>query len=103
MPATKRQTQAQGGRWGSGGRLFRTILGAISALTYYTLAIRPWLLGWGATAEEIEYSFARRRPGARSRVYDHPSGNGSGFSGIDLALACSAGPGARGVLHLRSA
>ena len=32
--------------------MFRTVLGAISALTYYTLAVRPWLLRWGATAEE---------------------------------------------------
>jgi hypothetical protein len=52
MSATKRASQAQGGRSGSGGWLFRTILGAISALTYYTLAVRPWLLRWGATAEE---------------------------------------------------
>jgi hypothetical protein len=27
-------------------------LGAISALTYYTLALRPWLLRWGTTGEE---------------------------------------------------
>jgi hypothetical protein len=51
MAATKGPTQAQG-RSGSGGWLFRTILGAISALTYYALAVRPWLLRWGATAEE---------------------------------------------------
>ena len=47
MAATKRATQAQGGRSGSGGWLFRSTLGAISALTYYTLAVRPWLLRWG--------------------------------------------------------
>jgi hypothetical protein len=52
VAATTRPTQAQDGRSGSGGWLFRTILGAISALTYYTLAVRPWLLRWGATAEE---------------------------------------------------
>jgi hypothetical protein len=34
------------------GWLFRLALGAISALTYYTLAVRPWLLRWGATGEE---------------------------------------------------
>jgi hypothetical protein len=44
--------QAQRGRSGPGGWLFRTSLGAISALTYYTLAVRPWLLRWGATSEE---------------------------------------------------
>jgi len=27
--------------------------GAISALTYYTLVVRPWLLRWRATAEEV--------------------------------------------------
>jgi hypothetical protein len=52
MAARKRPTQAQGGRSGSRGWLFRLILGAISVLTYYTLAVRPWLLRWGATAEE---------------------------------------------------
>ncbi len=52
MAARKRPTPAQRGRSGSGGWLFRPILGAISALTYYTLAVRPWLLRWGATAEE---------------------------------------------------
>ena len=45
----KATTQAQRGRSASDGWLFRPILGAISALTYYTLAVRPWLLRWGAT------------------------------------------------------
>jgi hypothetical protein len=52
MTATKRSTPARRGRSRSGGWLFRPILGAISGLTYYTLAVRPWLLRWGATAEE---------------------------------------------------
>jgi hypothetical protein len=38
--------------------LLRPILGAISALTYYTLAVRPWLLRWGATAEEARTPLA---------------------------------------------
>jgi hypothetical protein len=52
MAARKRPPQAQRGRLRSGGWLFRPIVGAISALTYYTLAVRPWLLRWGATSEE---------------------------------------------------
>src|SRR4030095_17095016 len=52
MTARKQPTQAQRGRSGSGSWLIRPILGAVSALTYYTLAVRPWLLRWGATEEE---------------------------------------------------
>lgn len=52
MAARKRPTPAQRGHSGPGGWLFRPIVGAISAVTYYTLAVRPWLLRWGATAEE---------------------------------------------------
>jgi hypothetical protein len=56
MGARKRPTQARAGVSGSAGWLFRAILGASSALTYYTLAVRPWLLRWGATAEEASTS-----------------------------------------------
>src|SRR5947209_13955083 len=38
---------ARPGRW-----WVRPVLGATSALTYYVLAIRPWLLHWGAKPEE---------------------------------------------------
>ena len=103
MAARKRLTQAPSGRSGSGGWLFRPILGAISALTYYTFAVRPWLLRWGATAEEASTLLPGDDLVPEAQVCDHPSGNRLGFRGIDLAMARSVGPRARGLLHVRSA
>jgi hypothetical protein len=52
MAAAKRPTRAKRGHSGSDGWWLRPIFGAISALTYYIVAVRPWLLRWGATVEE---------------------------------------------------
>src|SRR5579859_3856379 len=39
-------------RGGPAGWWFRPVFGAAGALTYYALAVRPWLLHWGTTADE---------------------------------------------------
>jgi hypothetical protein len=41
-----------GGRSRAHGWWLRPVLGAIGALSYYALAVRPWLLRWGTTADE---------------------------------------------------
>jgi hypothetical protein len=41
-----------------GGWLIRPVLGSIAATAYYTCAVRPWLLRWGATAEEASATLA---------------------------------------------